>query len=85
MVENKLKQNIPTILFLMILGLVLYNVHVGVAATIGSLFLIDTYVGFRSKVIHEYNLNGYSWKYWGYSAIGAILIFAALLLFKHYT
>jgi hypothetical protein len=83
MVE-KLKQNIPTILFLIILGLVLYNVHVGVAATIGSLLLIDFYIGFRSKVMHEYNLNGYSWKYWMYSAISSLLVFAALLLFKHY-
>lgn len=79
-----LKQNW---IFIVIVGLsffLLLDVNLHLLAFLGSFFLLDLSYDFRSRFNSEYAVNGYSWKYWGLSAICGVLVFAALYLFKYY-
>lgn len=79
-----LKQNW---IFIVIVGLsifLLLDISPQLLAFLGSLLLLDFSYDFRSRFTSEYAANGFSWKYWGLSAICGVLVFAALLLFKYY-
>ncbi len=79
-----LKQNW---IFIVIVGLSLFlllDISPQLLAMLGSFLLLDFSCDFRSKSNSEQAANGYSWKYWGLSAIHSVLAVAALLLFKYY-
>lgn len=79
-----LKQNW---IFIAIVGLsffLLSYITPQLLAFLGSLLLIDFGYDFRSRFNSEYAANGFSWKYWGLSAICGILVITALYLFKYY-
>ena len=79
-----LKQNW---IFIAIVGLSIFlilDINPQLLTFVGSLLLIDFSYDFRSKCNSEHATNGYSWKYWGLSTMAAVLVLAALFLFKYY-